>query len=131
MKKVLSGIGVCLTSLMLLTGCSNEGDTALYNVRQEAANFGINRRIVFYNGINGEYILSIEGLCTMDSSSREHVHVVCKTGPNKYKYHSMVAGDNMGVFVEQIDDAQVSSYHYKVVFRPQTILPELELRTGK
>lgn len=114
-----------------LTACVNEGDTAMSNMRTEAANFGVNRRIVFYNGINGDYILSIEGLCTMDSSNRENVHVICKTGPGKYKYHSMVAGDNMGVFVEQIDDAQVSAYHYKVVFRPQLILPEVEIRSGK
>ena len=124
---------IIATGLMALslTGCVNEGDTALRNLRTDAANFEVNRRIVFYNGITNDYILSIEGLCTADTTSATDVHVVCKTGAGKYKYHSMVRGDNMGMFVEQIEDAQVSAYHYKVVFRPQTIIPEAEIRTGK
>lgn len=114
-----------------LSACTNEGDTALSNVRQDAANFGVNRRVVFYNGVTNDYILSIEGLCTVDSGDRHNVHVICKVGDGAYKYHSLVAGDNMGVFVEQIDAAKVSAYHYKVTFRPQTIVPEVDIRTGK
>lgn len=120
-----------LFTVSALAACTNEGDTALYNVRQDASNFGVNRRVVFYNGVTNDYILSIEGLCTVDSSDRHNVHVICKVGDGAYKYHSLVAGDNMGVFVEQIDAAKVSAYHYKVTFRPQTIVPEAEIRTGK
>lgn len=133
LTKTLAAILIGSTVTVGITGCPspNEGDTALHNLRTDGANFEINRRIVFYNGITNDYILSIEGLCTADTGNDRNVHVVCKTGPSKYKYHSLVRGDNMGMFVEQIEDAQVSAYHYKVVFRPQTIVPEIDIKTGK
>ena len=49
---------------VLLTGCS-QADTASRNLSSAADNFEVVRRIVFYNGITGEYILTIEGLCSL------------------------------------------------------------------
>jgi len=31
-------------------------------------------------------------------------------------------------FAEQLDGAQVSAYHYRVVFKPQAILPDIDFR---
>lgn len=39
-----------------LAGCS-DADVASRNLSRAAENFEVNRRIVFYNGITGEYIL--------------------------------------------------------------------------
>jgi len=39
------------------------------NLSKAADNFEINRRIVFYNGFTGEYMLAIEGLCSRDNNS--------------------------------------------------------------
>ena len=47
-----------LAAGMLATGlvaCSNDADIASRNISQAADNFGINRRVVFYNGITGDY----------------------------------------------------------------------------
>lgn len=46
-----------------LAACDRPADVASRNLSQAADNFEINRRVVFYNGITGDYILSIEGLC--------------------------------------------------------------------
>jgi len=45
------------TPLILLSGCS-DADIASKNLSKAADNFEISRRIVFYNGITGEYMLS-------------------------------------------------------------------------
>ena len=45
------------------------GDVVSRNLSEEAANFQIPRRVVFYNGITNDYILSVEGICTTDLSS--------------------------------------------------------------
>ena len=34
----------------------------------------------------------------------------------------------MTYFAEQIDGARVSAYHYRVVFKPQTIIPDIDFR---
>ena len=55
-----------------LTACS-DAQVASSNRSKAADNFEINRRIVFFNGITGEYMLSIEGLCSIGSATKTKV----------------------------------------------------------
>jgi len=65
MNKKLLFIAAPLLAIVLMgQGCS-DADIASSNLSVAADNFEINRRIVFYNGISGEYILTIEGLCSL------------------------------------------------------------------
>lgn len=112
----------------LLAGCS-DADIASRNLSQEADNFGINRRIVFYNGITGDYILSIEGYCALGNSDTDaRVSVTCKIGPNEYKKHFLGISDNVTFFAEQIDPAKVGTRNYKVVLKPSVIVPDVMLK---
>ena len=64
---------------LLLAGCT-AADTASYNLSKSADSFEITRRIVFYNGITGDYILQIEGLCSIGNSDKlGEVSITCKT----------------------------------------------------
>jgi hypothetical protein len=111
-----------------LTACS-DAQVASNNLSKAADNFEINRRIVFFNGITGEYMLSIEGLCSIGSASEtKAVAVTCKTGPSTYKKHFLGLSDNVSYFAEQVDGANVSAYNYRVVFKPAAIVPDIELR---
>lgn len=124
-KKLL--VAVAATTL-LLTGCSNDGDVVSQNLSKDAANFQIPRRVVFYNGITNDYILSVEGICTTDlSSDRTYVDVICKDGDG-YKKNSLYLSDNVTYFSEQLDSKNVSTTHYKVVFKPSVIIPDIEMR---
>lgn len=49
-------------------------------------------------------------------------------GEDDYKKHFLGLSDNVTYFVEQIDGANVSANHYKVVYKPETIVPDIELR---
>ena len=53
---LLAAIGLAVG----VSACSREADVASYNLSQAADNFGINRRIVFYNGITDKYMLEID-----------------------------------------------------------------------
>jgi predicted small secreted protein len=59
MKKLLIA---CVAVLGLGLAACNDANVASSNLSTAADNFEINRRVVFYNGITGEYMLSIEGL---------------------------------------------------------------------
>lgn len=111
-----------------LAACSKEADLASYNLSQAADQFEITRRIVFYNGITGGYILTIEGLCSLGNSEAKKVTVTCKTGPSAYKKHFLGLSDNVTYFAEQIDGAKVGVYQYRVIFRPTAIVPNVELQ---
>ena len=111
-----------------LTACS-DAQVASSTLSKAADNFEINRRIVFFNGVTGEYMLSIEGLCSIGSATEtKAVAVTCKTGPSTYKKHFLGLSDNVSYFAEQVDGANVSAYNYRVVFKPAAIVPDIELR---
>ncbi len=125
MKKLIPLI-MCLT----ISACANEADVASQNLSQAADNFGINRRIVFYNGITDKYMLEIEGLCSIGSGSSvpKEITVTCKTASNEYKKHFLGLSDNVTFFSEQLDAAKASTFHYKVTFNPSVIIPSVDVR---
>lgn len=113
---------------LAVSGC-NDAHVASSNLSKAADNFELTRRIVFYNGITGEYMLSIEGLCSIGSATETNaVAVTCKTGSSEYKKHFLGLSDNVTYFAEQVSSAQVSQYHYRVVFKPAAIVPDIEVR---
>ena len=114
---------------LALTGCKSDAKIASRNISEGADYFEILRRIVFYNGINGEYILTITGYCSIKKDGRDNqLEVICKTGDSDYKKHFLGISDNVTYFAEQLEGVDVSVNHYRIVFKPQTVIPELELR---
>lgn len=109
-------------------GCS-DADVVSQNISKDADYFKINRRVVFYNGITGEYMLTIEGKCSLGNNDPANkLTVTCKVGEDKYKKHFLGLSDNVTYFVEQIESANVSDYHYKVVFKPAAIIPDIDIK---
>ena len=112
----------------LMAGC-NDADVASRNLSKAADQFEINRRVVFYNGITGEYMLTIEGLCALGNEDKTgRLSVTCKVGDGTFKKHFLGMSDNVTFFVEQIAPSKQSVYHYRVVFKPQTIIPDIDAR---
>lgn len=112
-----------------LVGCSSDADVASRNLSKAADQFEITRRVVFYNGITDSYMLTIEGLCSLGNhDGPKELTVTCKTGEGEYKKHFLGLSDNVTYFVEQLEPSPVSIYHYRVVFKPSTILPDIDLR---
>ena len=128
MFKKISILATIALSL-LITGCQRDAQVASKNLSYAADNFQLDRRIVFYNGITGDYILTIEGKCSFDAVSDRKVDVTCKTSDTEYKKHSLGISDNVTYFSEQLVSKGVSTYQYKVDFRPTTIIPDIELKT--
>lgn len=119
---------IAAAALAALAACT-DADVASNNLSKAADMFEINRRVVFYNGITGDYMLTIEGLCSLGNSDKAgQLSVTCKTGEGAYKKHFLGLSDNVTYFVEQIAPSRQSAYHYRVVFKPQTILPDIDAR---
>jgi hypothetical protein len=89
--------------------------------------------VVFYNGITGDYILEVEGLCSIGNyDTPGRLSVTCKVasgnGADAYKKHFLGLSDNVTYFAEQLDPIAASPYHYKVIFKPSVIVPDIEVR---
>lgn len=112
----------------LIGGCS-DATIASRNLSTAADNFELDRRIVFYNGITGEYMLVLEGRCSIQKDSQDvQLEVVCKTGHQQFKKHFLGISDNVTYFSEQVAPASVGTYHYRVIFKPQTVVPNVDFK---
>ena len=120
-------ISLLFIAIVGLTGCT-DADVASRNLSKSADQFEINRRVVFYNGISGEYILVVEGFCSLGNTDPAgKLTVTCKTGEKSYKKHFLGLSDNVTYFAEQVSSKDVSTSHYKVIFKPKAIIPDIDL----
>lgn len=124
---------VVVASLLLagttVTACSSDADVASKNLSKAADNFEVQRRIVFYNGITGGYILEVDGLCSIGNhDSERNVSITCKVGPHKFIKHFLGKSDNVTWFAEQLRTTDVSTSRYRVVFKPSTVVPDIDAR---
>lgn len=117
-----------ISALLAAGSCDRPADVASRNLSLAADAFEIRRRVVFYNGITDTYILEITGLCSIGNYDRSNeLSITCKVGDDEYKKHFLGRSDNVTYFAEQINGAGVSTYHYRVMYRPQTILPDVQM----
>jgi hypothetical protein len=130
MKSKLALAAVLAFGAVTLSGCfDSDANVASENLSKEADQFKVARRITFVNGITDKYLMVIEGKCSIqpDTASKK-LDVTCKVGenPERYKKHFLGLSDNVTYFVEQVDGANVSSDHYKVIWKPETLLPDFD-----
>lgn len=127
-KKIL----VAFISLLavVLVACT-EADTVSENLSKEADSFKVERRVVFFNGITDKYLLTVEGRCSLGNTDSDlRMTVTCKIGEDEYVKHTLGLSDNVSFFSEQLESKSVDPFHYKVIFRPETIIPDIDLQTS-
>ena len=120
---------VALVLLPVALGGCDDAKIASNNLSRAADMFEVNRRVVFINGITDKYLLIVEGLCSIEKDNRDNqLEVICKTGPKSYKKHFLGISDNVTYVAEQIEPSKVDAHHYRVIFKPSAIVPNVELR---
>lgn len=127
-KNKLAIAGVVL-ALPFLAACQDDADIASYNVSKAADNFEIVRRIVFYNGITGDFMLEITGFCSITDQGNQ-LELICKNAPNDFSKHFLGLSDNVTYFAEQVTGVDVSTFHTRVTWKPQSIIPDIDLKVS-
>lgn len=129
MKKIV--LLSATVSVLLLSGCRREAETASYNLSKDADEFRIMRRVTFINTIQGEPIYSVEGNCSVSLNEVKRVlNLTCKQGDNKYAKHMLGLSDNSTFVVEQLEFNEQDPYRLKFVFKPKQVfsLPNWEVK---
>lgn len=131
MKKLIA----LITGLFLaftVTACTSQADTVSQNISTDADSFKIERQIVFYNGITGKYIAEVQGLCSIGNDDPAgKLSYTCKIGPDKYIKNFLGLSDNVTWFALQTDPVKEDPYRYTVVFKPEEIIPNIQVQTSK
>lgn len=130
MKKVILSI-LAAVMMTVFIGCGLEfadANVARHNLEVAEQNFQVYRRVVFYNGITGDYILTIEGMLAIIVDTDGDLVVTVKTESGQYLKHYLGLSDNVTYFSEALAPNQVSTRRYKVIFKPTVIVPTVEMK---
>lgn len=122
-------LGIALSAV---AGCSN-ADTASDNISKEAEKFKVQRKIIGINGITDKVLFEVEGRCSLEmgDSMRGVLDVICKHGDDDYRKHYLGMSDNVTFVSTQIKGLDVSEYRTKIILRPTSIVPDLDLLAGE
>jgi hypothetical protein len=124
---ILAVIG--LSTALSACGGDTDADVASSNLSKAAEQFEVERRIVFYNGITDKYLLTIEGLCSIETNYGK-LEVTCKMpddgGKPEFKKSYLGLSDNVTYIVEQMKAQAVSTSQYRVIFKPEAIVPDFD-----
>ena len=125
--RLAAAIIIAVTSVAGLVACTSDADVVNENLNKDADNFKVLRKVVFYNAILDKYILSVEGYCSVDPGDGNRMTVTCKSGKTYFR-NALGKSDNVLWWYEQLENSAVSPDHYKIVMKPETIIPQPEIR---
>jgi hypothetical protein len=113
-----------------VTGCTSAADTANENLDKAAENFEVPRRITGINGITDEVIFTVEGFCSLEHADGVF-HATCLVDEDgSVERTSLGLSDNVTFLSTQIGSAKVDLFRPRVIFRPETIVPDFDLSTS-
>lgn len=122
--------GLAGVTLMLgLSACTSEADTADRNLSKAAENFEVPRRIVGINGITDKILFSVEGFCSYETEGPT-IDAICKNTDGSVSRTTLGKSDNVTFVVTQIGGTKVDLFNPRVIFRPETIVPDFDLSTS-
>lgn len=130
MKKIIAIAAAGLFLVFGLSACTDDdADVVSKNISKAADNFEVQRRIVVQNGITDSIIMVVEGRCNIVADEKEkQLEITCKLGKDEYIKNFAGLSDNVFYFIEQAEAIDVSEYHYRVTYKPQSILPDVDFR---
>ena len=113
MKKILFSLLLCV----FMCGC-REVDRVDYNIRKDADNFKVRRKVVAINTRTNEALFEVEGLISIHSDSDGDLNVTIQTGPEEYKLFYAHLSDDVTYTAIQLEPIKETPYAYVISFFP-------------
>lgn len=129
MKKLALTLLAVAAGATVLSGCTSEADTANENLSKAAENFEVPRRIVGLNGITDEVLFAVEGFCSIENDGAK-LDVICKNPDGSVERTTLGLSDNVTYVSTQTGGKKVDLFKPRVIFRPETIIPDFDLSTS-
>ena len=102
---------------LLLTGCT-KSDRVNLNIRTDADNFKIKRKLVAINTRTNDPLFTVEGYLSINVDSDGDLNVTIQTGENEYKLFYAHLSDDVTYTSIQTDGDNITPYAYEISFFP-------------
>ena len=119
-KKIANAIFLLITAvliILMLTGCE-KSDRVNFNIRREANNFNVYRRVVAINTRLNETLFAVEGYISINVDSDGDLNVTIQTGEEDFKLFYAHLGNDVTYTVIQTEPVDVTPYAYNISFFP-------------
>ena len=127
--KAAAGLLLIIALVIGLSACTSAADKASENLSKAAENFEVPRRIVGINGITDTVLFSVEGFCSYETGGGTY-DVICKQPDGSIERTTMAKSDNVTVVVTQMGGVDVDLFRSRVIFRPESVVPNFDLSTS-
>lgn len=124
MKKLITRIAIVITLLACLFVFSScrQADTVRHNLKREADDFNIRRRITVLNTRTDTPMMQITGLISIDTDSDGDLNITIEKAPNEFVLNYAHLSQDTTYIVEQIETKEVSKYQYEIKFYPTQLI---------
>ena len=119
--KRLLHVLLVLAAMVFLAGCS-QSDRVTHNLRREAEEFNVRRRITVMNTRTDTALMQITGLLSIDTDSDGDLNITIEKAPGEYVLNYAHLSQDTTYIVEQIETKEVSKYQYEIIFYPQHLV---------
>lgn len=121
MKRVLVVL-LLVAMAFSLTACTRQAETVRYNLKREADDFNVRRRITVLNTRTDTPMMQITGLLAIDVDSDGDLNITIEKAPGEYVLNYAHLSQDTTYIVEQIETKEVSKYQYEIIFYPKQIV---------
>lgn len=120
MKKLLA-LALLLTTLFTLTACS-QSSRVTHNLRREAEDFNVRRRITVLNTRTDTPMMQITGLLSISTDNDGDLNITIEKAPGEFVLNYAHLSQDTTYIVEQIETKEVSKYQYEIIFYPKQLI---------
>lgn len=128
MKKKMILIAMLVLVGVVLSGCVRTSTTVNHNLSKDADEFNLYRKITVTNARTDTVMLQAEGYMSLSNNSANELVVTIKTGENTYYKDYIYLNDWTCYVMEQTEPTGTDKYHYQLVFYPERIVPNIEIK---
>lgn len=121
MKKILAYVMLVVVAVVLV-GCTRQAERVTYNLKREADDFNVRRRITVFNTRTDRALMQITGLLAIDVDSDGDLNITIEKAPGEYVLNYAHLSTDTTYIVEQIETKEVSRYKYEIIFYPQNLV---------
>lgn len=120
MKKAL--VVILLIGMVFVLSSCRQADTVRHNLKREADDFNIRRRITVMNTRTDTPLMQITGLISIDIDKDGDLNITIEKAPNEFVLNYAHLSQDTTYIVEQIETKEVSKYQYEIKFYPKQLV---------
>lgn len=121
MKKKIAIILMLAVLAWILSACT-QAENVRHNLRREADDFNIRRRITVLNTRTDTPMMQITGLLAIETDDDGDLNIMIEKAPGEYVLNYAHLSQDTTYIVEQIETKEVSKYQYEIKFYPSNLI---------